>query len=444
MHDWSGKRVTVMGLGRFGGGLAVTRYLARRGATVLLTDLADEQALAGPLKQLKPLIDQGKVRLRLGTHEPVDFTAADTVVANPAVPKPWENRYLNAAREAGVPITTEIQLGIDYLDPSRIIAVTGSAGKSTTSAMTHAALVAASMPTILAGNIGTSILDRLDDLTEDTISVLEISSAMLHWLQGFAPAVAVVTNCTENHTDWHGSFDHYQASKRSILAHQPPGAAAILDETLADWSSQPGVQQTILTHSDRIERCTTPGAHNARNAVFAVAAATAVLNQCRITADQSTITQAVREFPGLPHRLSLCHEANGIRFYNDSKCTVPGATLLAISALSETIDPSRIHLIAGGYDKGSDLQPIADLASSLSGLYTIGVTGKHLADTASSNAAYCVDLDSAMRTIMQRTKPGDAILLSPGCASWDQFTNYEQRGDRFRDLAVALTEPAKC
>ena len=433
-----------MGLGRFGGGLAVTRYLARNGATVTLTDLANEQALAEPLAQLKPLIDANQVHLRLGAHETADFTETDAVIANPAVPKPWDNPYLTAAREAGVEITTEIQIAADHLSQSRIIAITGSAGKSTTSAMTHAALEAAGVPTILAGNIGSSILDRLDELTDDSIIVLELSSAMLHWLTNFAPAVAVITNCSENHTDWHGSFDHYCTSKQSILAHQQPNSTAILDESIADWKTQPAVHRTILTNHERIEGCTTPGTHNARNAAFAVAAATAILNQHNITADESAIIQAVQTFPGLPHRLSLCYEHNSIRFYNDSKCTVPGATLLAVAALSETIDPKRIHLIAGGYNKGSSLQPIADLAPTLAGLYTIGATGKTLADAASSNATHCADLETAMRTIMQHAKPGDTVLLSPGCASWDQFTNYEQRGDRFRDLAIALTEPAQC
>lgn len=444
MHDWSAKRVTVMGLGRFAGGLAVTRYLARNGAAVLLTDLADEHTLAEPLAELQPLIESGAVQLRLGVHTIEDFTQCDAVIANPAVPEPWENPYLSAARDADVPITTEIQLAIEHLDPKRVIAITGSAGKSTTSAMTHAALRAASVPCILAGNIGSSILDRLDELTENTIVTLELSSAMLHWIQDFAPAVAVVTNCSENHTDWHASFDHYKKCKQSILAHQSPCSIAILDESLSDWSTQPRVDRIILSQSDIISDCSTPGAHNARNAAFATAAATSILNQHSIAADQSTITQAVRAFPGLEHRLSLCCESNNIRFYNDSKCTVPGATLLAVSAICETIDPARIHLIAGGYDKGSDLRPIAELAPSLAGLYTIGSTGSTLASAATSNACVCNDLETAMRTIMQRTKPGDAVLLSPGCASWDQFTNYAQRGDRFHQLALELSEPAQC
>ena len=444
MDDWSGKRVTVMGLGRFGGGLGVTSWLARQGAEVLLTDLSGESALAEPLALLKPLIEAGRVRLRLGVHELEDFTSSDAVIANPAVPRPWENPYLEAARTAGIEITTEIQLAIGHLDPERIIAITGSAGKSTTSAMTHAALHAAGVPTVLAGNIGSSMLDRLDELAVGTITVLELSSAMLYWLDGFSPAVAVVTNCSENHTDWHGSFEHYRACKQSLLVHQPPRAAALLDETVADWLCGPKVQRVILTSTDRIERCATPGVHNARNAAFAVAAASAILGQRGIDFSSDTLIDGVRAFSGLPHRLSLCHEANAIRFYNDSKCTVPGATLLAVSALSESIEPARIHLIAGGYNKGSDLQPIADLAPSLAGLSTIGSTGQALADAARSNARHAGELETAMRMIMGQAKPGDAVLLSPGCASWDQFTNYEQRGDRFRDLAMALTEHAQC
>lgn len=444
MQDRSRQRVTVMGLGRFGGGLAVTRYLARSGARVLLTDLADEHTLAEPLAELRPFIDSGAVQLRLGAHLLEDFTQCDAVVASPAVPRPWDNPFLSAARDNAVPITTEIQLAIDHLDPERVVAITGSAGKSTTSAMTHAALQAAAVPSILAGNIGSSVLDRLEELTQDTIVTLELSSAMLHWLNDFAPAVAVVTNCTLNHTDWHGSFDHYQYSKQSLLRHQRAGAAAILDESLKDWTTQPSVDRVILSASDRVSSCLTPGTHNARNAAFALAAAGAILRQQNIEHDPEQLSSAVRSFPGLPHRLSLCHQSLGIRFYNDSKSTVPNATLLAVAALSETIDQSRIHLIAGGHDKGSDLSEIARLAPTLAGLYTIGATGKSLASAAPSGAFSCEELDTAMRMILQRTNPGDAVLLSPGCASWDQFTNYEQRGERFKHLAINLCEHAQC
>ncbi|MBL4592091.1 MAG: UDP-N-acetylmuramoyl-L-alanine--D-glutamate ligase [Phycisphaerales bacterium] len=440
MDSFANKNVTVMGLGRFAGGLAITRYLANQGASVLVTDLADESTLADSIAQLQPLIDAGKVQLRLGEHQVDDFTSADCIIANPAVAQPWNNQYLNAARDADIPITTEIEIALAHLDHSRLIAITGSAGKSTTAAMTHAALQAAGAHAILAGNIGSSILDVLDQLTDQTIIVLELSSAMLHWIDTLSPAVAVATNCTENHTDWHASFLHYRDCKQSIFTSQPDQATAVLDQSLTEWETNPGIKRIIISDDDRIADCTAPGIHNATNAAMASAAARAVLPDASV----QKINAAIRAFPGLPHRLSLCHQLNSIRFFNDSKCTVPGATVLAIQALSQSAPASTIHLIAGGYDKGSDLAPISTLAESLAGLYTIGATGKALAANAKSNAHHCTTLQEAMQTIMQRMKPGDTVLLSPGCASWDQFTNYEHRGNTFRDLAIALTEHSPC
>ncbi len=433
-----------MGLGRFAGGAAVTKHLAAMGARVLVTDLADQATLADSIATLQPLIDSGKIQLRLGEHRVEDFVNADCVIANPAVPKPWANRYLNAAHDQGVPITTEIQIALDLLDQSRLIAITGSAGKSTTAAMTHAGLKAAGVKSILAGNIGASVLDQLGQLTNETIIVLELSSAMLHWLDSLSPAVSLVTNCTENHTDWHGSYAHYQACKASIFANQSHGSSAVLHSSLADWKTNQGVQRFVLQQSDERPNCTLPGAHNAMNAAMADAAVQAMLTSIHHQYDPQTIEKAVRTFPGLDHRLSLCHHSNGIHFYNDSKCTVPNATLLAVDAVSQVVNRKSIHLIAGGYDKGSDLTPISQLAESIAGLYTIGATGAAIAAAASANAHDCGTLPSAMRTIMQHAAPGDAVLLSPGCASWDQFTNYEQRGEQFRQLAIKLSERTKC
>ncbi len=442
MPDLNAKRVTVMGLGRFGGGLAVTKYLASQGAQILLTDLDSHEALREPLAELKDLIKSGQVTLRLGQHCCEDFTAADLIVANPAVPTPWNNQYLCAATNASVPVTTEIQLAIKHLDRTRTIAITGSAGKSTTAAMTHAALQATGIHAILSGNIGGSILNTLDQIAPETIIVLELSSAMLHWLKdsNWSPAVAAITNCTQNHTDWHGDFAHYQTCKQSILTNQLPGDTAVLDHSVNDWKTRPSIERIILSPADQIKDCTTPGTHNARNAALALAAANAMLAKLNLPTDQQQLQSAIRAFPGLPHRLSLCHELDGIRFYNDSKCTVPAATLLAVDALTESTPANTIHLIAGGYDKGINLADIANLAPQLAGLYTIGTTAQALAGAAVSNAHACTDLKTAMQRIMDRIKPGDTVLLSPGCASWDQFTNYEHRGETFRQLAVAFAD----
>ena len=229
-----GARVTVMGLGQFGGGLGVTRWLVAQGARVLLTDRDPEAKLAAPLAELAGEVRSGAVALALGGHEERDFAEADLVVANPAVPMPWENRYLRAARAAGVPVTTEIRLAIDGLDRERTLGITGSAGKSSTASMAALLLDSGGRTARLGGNIGGSLLGARAAPGEWT--VLELSSAMLWWLGSgaelgglapWSPRVAVLTNLAPNHVDWHGSFGHYAASKAEIRRGQRPGDAFV-------------------------------------------------------------------------------------------------------------------------------------------------------------------------------------------------------------------------
>jgi UDP-N-acetylmuramoylalanine--D-glutamate ligase len=443
MPDLDSKIVTVMGLGRFGGGAGVTRWLASRGAQVLLTDLEPADKLADSLQEIRDLVDAGQVTLRLGEHNVSDFTACDLVIANPAVPKPWDNRFLRATQAAGIPITTEIRLLVEQL-PSRerTVAITGSAGKSTTSAMIHHILAATGRDAVLGGNIGGSLLGELGRVSTGTFVVLEISNAMLYWLgEGalppctWSPRIAVVTNVTNNHTDWHGSFEHYLASKKRLVAHQRAGDTAILGESLADWPLPRGVARALIPANAAVSDLAIPGRHNQLNAATAVAAACAL----DPTLKGADAERAVRTFKGLPHRLQLVADRNGVRYYNDSKATTPEACLLAVAAFGEG---ARIHLIAGGYDKKSDLAPVAMLAPRLAGLYTIGKTGPAIALAAppGSRVQQCETLDKAVAAIAGAAKPGDIVLLSPACASWDQFTNYESRGQRFCEL-VQGTRP---
>ena len=424
--DPAGKRVTVMGLGRFGGGVGVTRWLARNGARALVTDLQPPECLGDSLAQLSDCVDDGSVQLRLGEHRQDDFTTCDLVVANPAVPAPWKNTYLEAARDAGVPITTEVRLLVERLNRDRVIGITGTAGKSTTTAMIHHILTAAGTAAHLGGNIGGSLLNQLDEIQPGDWIVLELSSAMLYWLGadvgfngavGWSPHIALLTNIEENHLDWHESFSHYQQCKHNIFKYQQLGDHPLRGDGL---DSATGLIPLQI-----------PGAHNQRNAQMAIAVV------CAATSiDATQASGALGDFIGLPHRLQLVSQRDGLQFYNDSKSTTPNATVLAVESFDEA---SRIHLIAGGYDKGLDLSSITDLASKLGGFYTIGAAGRALVETAAARASsceFCETLDTAVDRALSRMKRGDILLLSPGCASWDQFDNYENRGEAFVELVT--------
>lgn len=457
MTDYSSKRITVMGLGRFGGGIGVTRFLASQGADVLVTDLDPEAELADSVAKIQDLIDAGTVALRLGGHNVADFTTCDLVVANAAVPKPWDNRFIRAAEAAGIPITTEITLMLERVPShvrARTIAITGSVGKSTTTAMIHHALSAAAANrnerVLLGGNIGGSLLEQAAEVDDRTWLILELSSAQLYWIDRvlgdkWNPHVALVTNIAENHTDWHGSFDHYSASKQNLLKHLTERDHAILGETVWAWRGLTKAAAQRIDPAAFTRPLKLPGDHNRVNAAAAFAAILAAAPEI----DRGIIEKAIADFPGLAHRLQLVAEtplpahrgAGGppARFYNDSKSTTPDSALKAIEAVASAPGSSRrvIHLIAGGHDKGSDLTPIARAARELAGLYTIGVTGPKIAEAAMSQPGardtvfHCETLDKAVARAITRMKPGDALLFSPGCASWDQYTNFEERGEEF-------------
>ncbi|MBS0198030.1 MAG: UDP-N-acetylmuramoyl-L-alanine--D-glutamate ligase [Planctomycetes bacterium] len=447
-----GANITVMGLGHFGGGAGVARFLVGRGANVLVTDMQPADKLADGVADIADLVEQGSVRLRLGEHNISDFTTCDLVVANPAVPKPWDNRFLRAAHAAGIPVTTEIRLVIESLPRGvATIGITGSAGKSTTSAMIAHILERLSASGQISGrvwfggNIGGSLLADVSAITPADHVVLELSSAMLYWLgegvgfdaaRGWSPDVAVLTNISNNHIDWHGDFNHYCDSKLNIFRYHQRSARIIPASTpdaalAARIAAAAGPTAITPAVPKGGVPLLIPGAHNVLNAATAAAAAHAA----GIANTPSELLPLLADFAGLPHRLQCVCERAGVRYFNDSKSTTPDSCLLAVRAFDEAPGRSRVHLIVGGYDKGSDLSPVAALANQLAGLYTIGKTGPAIAAAAGPKALACGTLDQAMSAIASRARPGDVALLSPACASWDQFKNYEQRGGHFAALA---------
>lgn len=502
--EFSGKRVVVMGLGRFGGGVGVTRFLVDRGADVLVTDLGEPDALKDSVEKIRDLVDSGRVSLRLGEHNVSDFTTCDLVVVNPAV-KPG-NRFVRAAEAAGIEVTTEMRLLVQRL-PNRLrtIGVTGSAGKSTVTAMIGHVLgkvfeqggepltpsrQAAKSPSKakrvwVGGNIGGSLLPHLDEIGEEDWVVLELSSFMLERLKkdsyfsGWSPHYAVLTNISPNHLDWHGSMEAYVASKAVLTRYQED------HDFFVSISDPSRLLQTPCNAGSQIYSSNTelnpegltplPGRHNQRNAwlVFCVLNYAGLSDKTiEVCCHQGTFNpDLLADFPGLPHRLQLVAERDGVRYFNDSKCTTPEAAMLAIEAFTEAggatkgeatkgdspLFQGRIHLILGGKDKGSDMTQLAGLASSkCKAVYTIGALGEMIAGLVeeaqpaesgrpescggvswpvpTAEVVRCVELDRAVAEIKKRVAPGDVVLLSPACASWDQFENYEQRGERFIQL----------
>ncbi len=431
MMELKDRNVVVMGLGRFGGGVGAARYCAERGAQVLVTDLEGEDALRRSIEALSGV----PVAYRLGGHSESDFSDADMVVVNPAV-DPRKNQYLQAARRSGAALTCEINLVIDQVHRERVIGVTGTAGKSTTTAMIgHVLQETLGKDRVhVGGNIGGSLLGSIDAIGDDDWVVLEISSFMLEMIEDWSPGIAVVTNLSDNHLDRHETMAEYAEAKQKLIRHQREGDAAIIHESLSDWESLTRGEVRII--GDGFEGdLLVPGVHNRLNAEMAKAVGEVV------GIDGSEIARGLASFGGLAHRLQLVAEHNGVRFFNDSKCTTPSAAMLAIDAFER----GCVHVILGGYDKEANLAELSTHAAThCGGVYTIGATGGDLVEIAQNVKERCEihdcgDLETAVRQACMRVKKKDVVLLSPGCASWDQFSNYEERGRKFGEYVLRYT-----
>ena len=435
VDNFRGLRATVMGLGRHGGGVAVARFLAAQGAVVTVTDLADEAALIEPLADLA---DAGIERFHLGGHQDDDFRLADLVVVNPAV-RPG-SPFVELARESGARITSEIELFLNAC-PAPVIGVTGTSGKSTTAAMTAAILGAAARRTWLGGNIGVSLLADLPRIEPGDRVVLELSSFQLFWLNEEVrwPRWAVVTNFSPNHLDWHGRLEFYAAAKQRLLQHVAADGAVILDRdnpVLQHWASLVH-QHALLPPSplEQIPPLCVPGPHNRVNASLAAAASLAA------GVDTDAVWRGLSQFTGLPHRLVRVAEVDGRQFFNDSKSTTPAATLAAMDAIDRPV-----WLLLGGADKQIDLTPLAQAAARYAaGAAVYGAVGPTLDELLALRAPLLPrcrtkTLDEALGWCWAKSRPGDAILLSPGCSSLDQFRDYAERGQRFEQLVARLRD----
>ncbi|HEX4129005.1 MAG TPA: UDP-N-acetylmuramoyl-L-alanine--D-glutamate ligase [Pirellulales bacterium] len=432
MDEWRGKRVTIFGLGSHGGGVGAARWLARAGARVTVTDQADEQALAASVRALDGVPIE---RWRLGSHHRDDLLAADAVVVNPAV-KP-DSPWVASARTAGAVVTSEIELFLAAC-PARVIGVTGTTGKSSTATMLARVLEADGRRAWLGGNLGGSLLDDLSGMTADDLLVLELSSFQLHWLsdQARLPSLAVLTNFSANHLDWHGTLDAYAAAKRRLFIHAD--AVVNLGKTEDNrWFS--GAASRVIAPLDdgRMPELAVPGDHQRANAALAGAVAAAL--GCRPDA----IRRGLESFRGLPHRLQCVGEIEGRRLYNDSKATSPAATLAALEACG-----LRTWLLAGGAPRSDDLAPfVTQLAARAAGAAFFGAIARELLALASRGApnfscAAFDDLPAALDWCWQHSRAGDAIVLSPACASFDAYRDYAARGEHFIALVDELLASA--
>jgi UDP-N-acetylmuramoylalanine--D-glutamate ligase len=409
---WLPRRALVVGLAR--SGRAAAAALVRRGVHVLATDRSPE-ADAGRLGELG-------VELHLGTEEEALLESVDLVIKSPGVPA--ESPLVAGARSRGVPIWSEVELGYRLLPPgARLIGVTGTNGKTTTTELLGVILRAAGRPAEVAGNVGRALTDAAEAATGDSWIVCELSSFQLEDVHTLACDVAVLLNLEPDHLDRHGTFDAYRDAKLRIFERArtkvvPRGFGIDGIEFSAD---DPLPAEPLI-----------PGRHNRENA----AAATAAARAAGISDD--AIAEALRTFPGVLHRLELVRDLHGVRWVNDSKATNTAAARRGVAAYD-----APLRLILGGSLKGEDFRPFArELPKNIRSIYLVGETTDELAaalDEAGRAYIRAGDLPAAVAHAAADAEPGDVVLLSPAAASYDQFANFEERGDAFRRLVLDLS-----
>ncbi len=452
MTEVRGKRVLVVGLARTG--RAVAQCLHRRGAVVTVTDTQPPSAF----QNLIPELTAQKIGLELGVQRDELFLRQDLIVVSPGVP--WDLPQLRAARENRIPVVPEIEVAGWFLT-GRLVGITGTNGKTTTTALLGKMFETSGFPTFVGGNIGVPLISAVDQVSPESVVVAELSSFQLEGIRDFRPHVAVLLNITPNHLDRHASFHEYVRAKAQILSNLRAEDYAILNaDDVNVMSLLPAISQrrTVLFsrrqdlpagicvldghiwyrvgYLERVllETRDVPlrGAFNLENVLAACAAA------CVLGADFEALRRAVREFKGVEHRLEFVRQIRGVDFYNDSKATSVDAAAKALSAFER-----GVHLILGGKDKGAPYTPLRPLlASRVRTVYLIGAAAERIARELEGavELVHARDLQMAVRGAFERATSGDFILLSPACASFDQFQDYEHRGQVFKQIVEELAQ----
>jgi UDP-N-acetylmuramoylalanine--D-glutamate ligase len=446
----AGRDVGVLGLGR--SGLAVVRALSKRPGRVLAFD--DSEDAVGRAMELGAV--RGDARAMVGLS---------ALVVSPGIPltHPAPHPVIVAAREAGVSLMSDLDLLVARLGERKVVGVTGTNGKSTTTALVHHILMACGRTAVIGGNIGIPVLD-LDLGSEETTVVLELSSFQLDLLQDLPIDVAVWTNLSPDHLDRHGTLANYTAVKKRIFRHgrghatavigvDDPASRAVARDLVArdthhvvpiSGSSMPGggvgvVDGRLIDASDKTSRFVTDlsaaptllGVHNHQNTAAAYAAARA------LGLAPKAIAAALLTFPGLPHRMERVTERDGVLWVNDSKATNPDAAAKSLAAYR------RIVWIAGGRPKPGGFKELGVLMDHVSEALLIGQAADEIAADLGGLVAHrkVGTLEAAVAAAREVAEPGSTVLLAPACASFDQFRDYEHRGDRFRELALEGVRP---
>jgi UDP-N-acetylmuramoylalanine--D-glutamate ligase len=454
--DIRGKNILILGLAREGASLA--RYLARGGGHVTVTDSAPRERLRDRVRGLSGM----GIRFCLGDHHPELLEQTELFFVSPGVPE--QNPVFQAARTAGLPIRSMTTLFFE-LCPGHIVGITGSSGKTTTTGLIAHVLRQAGLDTVVGGNIGDPMLDLLPRIGPSTNVVLELSSFQLSIL-GRSPHLAVVTNISPNHLDRHGGMAHYIAAKRTIVQHQGAGDFAVLNANDTEvrsfaqatpaeirWfgsnlsgrrgatvrNGQIGVHADSFSPVMGVSDIPLLGRHNVENALAAIAAVDV------LGVPSTRIAEAVGTYRPAPHRLETIAECNGVRYIDDSIATSPARTAVALQALD-----APVLLIAGGRDKQLPWDQLARLITQkVRALLLIGEAAPTIEDAVRRHLVShsllreeaivrCPSLSEAVARARRLATPGDVVLLSPGCASYDMFTDFEERGRVFAEAVEAV------
>jgi UDP-N-acetylmuramoylalanine--D-glutamate ligase len=449
--DLSGKRVLVVGLARTG--VSVSLFAAAYGATVTATDEKPESQLRETAERLRAV----GVTLELGGHPPAIFFEQDLIVTSPGVPANLAPMAL--AQVAGIPVWSEVELAWRYLR-GKVVAITGSNGKTTTTSLVAHILESAGIPTLVGGNIGKPLISLVESSTDSTVTVAEVSSFQLESIEAFRPEIGVMLNLSPDHLDRYASFADYATAKMRLFENQLERDIAVLNaddpevtkrmpaKSHVFWFSRQkrvaqgaflageqiifrhdGAETPIAKRSDILLR----GAHNVENVLAACAAAYLA------GASPASIAKAVKTFRGVEHRLEYAGEIGGAQFYNDSKATNVDAALKAIEAFG-----GPLIVILGGKDKGSPYTPLAEpLRARARKAVLIGESAEKIARELGDAVPWVEagTLERAVKIAAADAQPGDVVLLAPACSSFDQFQDYEHRGRAFKQFVQQLSEP---